>query len=258
MELIAGRLIIRRFDRRPRRDPGPRANRRIRVPEVRVIDENGEQLGIMPTQEALQRAMDAGLDLVEVSPTARPPVCRIMDFGKYKYEQAKKKKASKKAQTASQIKEVKFRPKTEEHDFRFKLKHAEEFLLKHHKVKVTIMFRGREMSYRDRGEKILQRVATELSHVGQIERPPVSEGRTMVMYLAPLPKPVQEKYLRERLAKEQAEGGAAEASERKDGDHAETQDAARGGQAIPQDGVGPDSPQSRVQESHPDEEIEQA
>ncbi len=229
------------------------------MPEVRVIDEHGEQLGIMPTHEALQRAMDAGLDLVEVSPTARPPVCRIMDFGKYKYEQAKKKKASKKAQTASQIKEVKFRPKTEEHDFAFKVKHAEEFLLKHHKVKVTVMFRGREMSYRDRGERILQRVATELSHVGQIERPPLSEGRTMVMYLAPLPRPVQEKYLRERQAKEAAERGEDTATaEGKEGQHAETQDATRGGQAVPADGVGPDPAQPRVQEPHSDQEIEQA
>jgi translation initiation factor IF-3 len=152
---------------------------------VRVIDAEGEQLGVMQTKDALEMAMEQGLDLVEVSPTARPPVCRIMDFGKYKYEQSKKQKQSKKKQHTTQVKEVKLRPKTEEHDYQFKKRHAEEFLEKHHKVKVTLMFRGRELDHKERGFQMLDRMAKDLEHVGQVEREPRFEGRIMVMYLAP-------------------------------------------------------------------------
>ncbi len=146
----------------------------------------------MNTEQALHLAMEQGLDLVEVSPTARPPVCRIMDFGKYKYELSKKQKESKKKQHTIQIKEVKFRPKTEEHDYQFKKRHAEEFLSKNYKVKITLMFRGRELDHKELGVKMLQRIEEDLSHVGEVERPAKFEGRTMVMYLAPLsgkPKP---------------------------------------------------------------------
>jgi len=167
------------------RAPRIRANHHIRVPEVRVIDHEGEQLGVMPTQQALELAMEQGLDLVEVSPTARPPVCRIMDFGKYKYEQSKKQKISKKKQHTASVKEVKLRPKTEEHDYQFKMRHAREFLEKNHKVKFTLMFRGRELDHKERGEAMLVRMAQDLSEVGAVEREPRFEGRIMVMYMAP-------------------------------------------------------------------------
>lgn len=167
------------------RAPRIRANRQIRVPEVRVIDHEGEQLGVMPTQQAIEIAEEQGLDLVEVSPTARPPVCRIMDFGKYKYELSKKQKQSKKKQHTATVKEVKLRPKTEEHDYQFKKRHAEEFLEKNHKVKFTLMFRGRELDHKERGLKMLERMAQDLAHVGTVEREARFEGRIMVMYMAP-------------------------------------------------------------------------
>jgi translation initiation factor IF-3 len=140
----------------------------------------------MPTQQAVRLAQDQGLDLVEVSPTSRPPVCRVMDFGKYKYELSKKQKQSKKKQHTFQIKEVKFRPKTEEHDYQFKKKHAEEFLEKHYKVKFTLMFRGREMDHKEMGYRILDRLTKDLAHIGQVERQPEFEGRLMIMYMSPL------------------------------------------------------------------------
>jgi translation initiation factor IF-3 len=171
------------FDRK--RAPRIRANEQIRVPEIRVIGSDGNQLGVLPTYEALKLAQEQGLDLVEISPTSRPPVCRIMDFGKYKYEQSKKQKQSKKKQHTFQVKEVKFRPKTEEHDYQFKKRHAQEFLEKHFKVKVTIMFRGREMDHREMGYRILNRLVKDLAEVSQVDRQPEFEGRLMVMYLAP-------------------------------------------------------------------------
>jgi translation initiation factor IF-3 len=154
---------------------------------VRVVGADGNQLGVMPTQQAIRLAQEQGLDLVEVSPTSRPPVCRVMDFGKYKYELSKKQKQSKKKQHTFQIKEVKFRPKTEEHDYQFKKKHAEEFLEKHYKVKFTLMFRGREMDHREMGYKILDRLAKDLVHIGTVDRKPEFEGRLMIMYMSPLP-----------------------------------------------------------------------
>ncbi len=156
------------------------------MPEIRVIGSDGNQLGVMPTHEALRMAREEGLDLVEVSPTSRPPVCRIMDFGKYKYEQSKKTKQSKKKQHTFQVKEVKFRPKTEEHDYQFKKRHAEEFLEKHYKVKVTLMFRGRELDHKELGSRMLDRLTKDLAHVGVVERNPEFEGRLMVMYFSPL------------------------------------------------------------------------
>jgi translation initiation factor IF-3 len=195
------------------REPQIRANRRIRVPEVRVIDSNGEQLGVMPTERALEAAMEQGLDLVEVSPTARPPVCRIMDFGKYKYEQSKRQKQSKKKQHAASVKEVKLRPKTEEHDYQFKKRHAEEFLERNHKVKFTLMFRGRELDHKERGRQMLDRMAEDLSHVGTVEREPRFEGRIMVMYMAPLGA----------KAKPKEKPETPPASGEKEVDHAETE-----------------------------------
>jgi translation initiation factor IF-3 len=158
----------------------------IRVPEIRVIDAEGEQLGVMETEKALAMAGDQGLDLVEVSPTARPPVCRIMDFGKFKYEQNKRQRESRKKQHTIQVKEVKFRPKTEEHDYQFKKRHAEEFLEKGYKVKITMMFRGRELDHRDLGMRMLHRLEEDLSETGTVERAAKFEGRLITMYMAPL------------------------------------------------------------------------
>ena len=151
-----------------------------------MIDAEGEQLGVMATDRAFTLADDQGLDLVEVSPTAKPPVCRIMDFGKFKYEQNKRQKETKKRQHTIQVKEVKFRPKTEEHDYQFKKRHAEEFLAKGNKLKVTMMFRGREMDHRELGMRMLKRLEVDLAESGTVERAAKFEGRLIVMYMAPL------------------------------------------------------------------------
>jgi len=157
----------------------------IRVPEVRVIDNEGEQLGIMETEKALALAEERGLDLVEVSPTARPPVCRIVDYGKYKYEANKKQRQSKKKQHTVQVKEIKLRPKIEEHDFQFKKRHAVEFLEASDKVKFTVIFRGRELDHKENGAKLLKRMIEELKDIGVVERPAMFEGRLMTMYMGP-------------------------------------------------------------------------
>jgi len=162
-----------------------RVNERIRVKEVRVISPDGTQLGIMPVQEALQTAYSMGLDLVEVAPDAKPPVCRIIDYGKYRYEQSKKAREARKKQATIEIKEIKLRPKTDEHDFAFKARHAEEFLKDGDKVKVTMVFRGRELAHMDLGKGLLDKFANILKEVGVVEQPPKTEGRTMVMLLAP-------------------------------------------------------------------------
>jgi translation initiation factor IF-3 len=160
-------------------------NDRIRVPQVRVIAVDGSQAGIMDTRDAIALARQMGLDLVEVSPTARPPVCRVMDFGKYKYEQSKKTQKAKKKTHVMQQKEVKLRPKIEEHDVQFKLKHAREFLEGHDRVKLTVTFRGRELAHSEMGHKLLERIVTELSDVGQIETSPRMEGRAMIAVMVP-------------------------------------------------------------------------
>jgi translation initiation factor IF-3 len=164
----------------------------IRVPEVRVINSDGEQLGVMPTDQAREIADEQGLDLVEVSPTASPPVCRITDYGKYKYEKAKRAKQSKKKQHTIHVKEIKLRPKTEEHDYQFKKRHAEEFLEKFHKVKFTMIFRGRELDHKEMGARMLDRMQKDLAHVGVVERPAQFEGRLMTMFMAPLPASQQQ------------------------------------------------------------------
>lgn len=163
----------------------PRVNRRIRVPEIRVIGEDGEQLGIMPTIQALRRAESVSLDLVEVQPRAKPPVCKIMDYGKYKYEQSRKLTESKKKQQQIELKEVKFRPKTGEHDFDVKVRNLKKFLEKGNKGKVTVMFRGREIVHPDMGREMLNRVIQALGDEATIEQTPRLEGRQMVMIVAP-------------------------------------------------------------------------
>lgn len=162
-----------------------RINEQIHIREVRVTSATGEQLGIMPTREALRMAEEQHLDLVEVAPKAKPPVCRIMDFGKYRYEQQKREKEAKKKQKVISIKEVKLRPNIEQHDFDVKLKNALRFVEEGNKVKVTIMFRGRELSHPELGREILGRVAAQLGDKVSIERNAKLEGKNMTMIVAP-------------------------------------------------------------------------
>ena len=163
----------------------PRVNRRIRVPEIRLIAEDGEQLGIMPTLQALRRAESLGLDLVEIQPRAKPPVCKIIDYGKYKYELNRKSAESKKKQQQIELKEVKFRPKTGDHDFEVKVRNLKRFLEKGNKGKVTVVFRGREIVHPDVGREMLKRVIASLGEEALIEQMPRLEGRQMVMIVAP-------------------------------------------------------------------------
>ena len=177
--------VPRRFDRQPPERDTTRINERIRVPEVRLIDENGQQVGIMKTNEALRYAQSRELDLVEVAPDAKPPVCRVLDYSKYKYEQTQKQKAARKHQQQINIREIKFRPKIAQHDYDTKKGHVERFLKARDKVKVTIMFRGREMAHPERGEMILNRLAEELEELAVVEQRPQQDGRNMTMMLAP-------------------------------------------------------------------------
>jgi translation initiation factor IF-3 len=167
------------------REKRVRVNRQIRISPVRVISDSGEQLGVLPVDEALAMAEDRGLDLVEVAPMARPPVVKIMDYGKYKFEEAKAARAAKKKQHVIHIKEVKYRPGIDEHDFEFKTRHAREFLEDGNKVKVTMMFRGRQMARPDMGKAVLDRVAEALADIGKIEFEAKLEGRNMTMVIAP-------------------------------------------------------------------------
>jgi translation initiation factor IF-3 len=178
-----------RFDRR-RPEQGLRINHRIRVPEIRVIFEE-EQLGIMPTHEALRLAEEKGLDLVEISPRAFPPVCRIMDYGKYKYEEAKKKQQQRKKASTVETKEIKFRPKTEEHDMDFKVKHVRRFLEGGNKVRLAVVFRGREITHPQTGMKVLNRVVELCVDIATVEATPNMEGRRMIMVIAPKPNVVR-------------------------------------------------------------------
>ena len=160
----------------------------IKVKEVRVIDAAGEQLGILDTRDAIKRAEEAGLDLVEVAPTAKPPVCRIMDFGKYKYEMAKKAHDSRKHQTVIIVKEIKLRPRTDDHDIHFKTNNIKRFLEEGNKVKVSVMFRGREMAHTSQGRALLDRIVTDLQNEAVVEQPPRMEGRNMTLLVGPKQK----------------------------------------------------------------------
>jgi translation initiation factor IF-3 len=157
----------------------------IRAPEVRVIDSEGNQVGILPLKEAMKLAEEKGLDLVEVAHNATPPVCRIMNYGKYKYQQSKRTHEARKHQTVIQIKEVKLRPRTEEHDLQFKLRHAKRFLEEGNKVKISVLFRGREMAYPEFGKEILNRFIEGVKELMVVEQPPRMEGRNMVTILTP-------------------------------------------------------------------------
>ncbi len=162
-----------------------KTNERIRFPNIRVIDSDGEQLGIITPKEALAIAQDKGLDLVLVSETADPPVCKIMDYGKYKYEQDKKQKEAKKKQHNADVKEVKMRYKIEEHDYNVRVKNAERFLKSGDKVKATVSFRGREIQHSNLAEQLLRRMASDLEEVAEIQQFPKREGRNMMMMLSP-------------------------------------------------------------------------
>jgi translation initiation factor IF-3 len=165
--------------------PRVRVNRQIRISPIRVIAPDGSQLGVMSVDEALAAAQERGLDLVEVAPLARPPVAKIMDYGKFKFEQAKAARAAKKKQHVIHLKEVKFRPGIDDHDFAFKTRHAREFLQDGNKVKVTMMYRGRQMAHLELGREVLERVAAALKDVAKIEQEARLEGRNMSMVLAP-------------------------------------------------------------------------
>ncbi len=162
-----------------------RINKLIRASEVRLISEDGQQVGVMPLKDALALATEAHLDLVEVAPQANPPVCRVMDYGKFKYQQSKKQQEARRRQTTIQVKEVKVRPKIEEHDMAFKLKNIRRFLADRDKVKVTMIFRGREMAHQDRGYAILKQMAEALLDAAVVEQEPKHEGRTLFMIMAP-------------------------------------------------------------------------
>jgi translation initiation factor IF-3 len=165
--------------------PQARINENIRASQVRLIDDDGSQLGVKPTPEALQYAYDKGLDLVEVASQADPPVARVMDYGKYRYEQEQKAKLARKHQVSVNIKEIKLRPKIGIHDYNTKKGHVQRFLNQRAKVKVTIMFRGREQAHPERGRDLLMRLAEDVKEIGQIESPPLQDGRNMIMVLGP-------------------------------------------------------------------------
>jgi len=213
--------IPRRFDRTPPERDSTRVNERIRVPQVRLISETGDQVGVIPTEQALRYAQERDLDLVEVAADARPPVCRVLDYSKYKYEQDQKAKAARKHQQQVTIREMKLRPKIATHDYETKKGHVRRFLDHGDKVKVTIMFRGRETTHPERGEQLLMRLAEDVGDLGTIEQRPSLDGRNMTMVLNPVKakerKPEVEKKgregkgsRRERAAEEQAAQEKAE------------------------------------------------
>jgi translation initiation factor IF-3 len=177
--------VPRRFDRRPPERDTTRINDRIRVPEVRLVGEDGNQIGVMKTPDALAYAQERDLDLVEVAPEARPPVCRVLDYSKYKYELAQKQKQQRKHQQQITIREIKFRPKIAQNDYDTKKHHVERFLKGKDKVKVTIMFRGREVTHPERGVALLNKLAEELGELAIVEQTPLQDGRNMTMMLGP-------------------------------------------------------------------------
>lgn len=164
---------------------GPRYNQFIQADKVRVIDENGENLGVMYTREAIEQAADVGLDLVEVSPTADPPVCKFLDVGKYRYEAQKKANAARKTQKTQEIKEIKMRPNIDDHDYETKMRNVQRFIVDGDKVKVTLRFRGRELSHQQLGMDLLRRVQQDVEEIAKVEAYPRMEGRQMLMVLAP-------------------------------------------------------------------------
>ena len=205
------------FRRRRWRDVAPekdkvRVNRAIRVPEVRVVNEDGQQLGVMPTDAARDIAARIGLDLVEISPNGQPPVCKIMDYGRFKYEQKKKAATAKRSQHQSQLKEIKLRPQIDEHDLAFKLRAAERFLIEGDKVKATVTFRGREMQHQQIGRDLLTRVVQRLAELAKAESHPQMEGRMLSLILAPDRASIK-KILARQLSESEKAARAAQAEE---------------------------------------------
>jgi translation initiation factor IF-3 len=184
--------IPRKFDRRPPERDETRINERIRVPEVRLIGEDGNQIGVVKTDQALDYAHERDLDLVEVAPEARPPVCRVLDYSKYKYEQEQKAKAARRHQKQVNVREIKLRPKIATNDYETKKRHVVRFLEGDDRVKVTIMFRGREQTHPERGERLLMRLAEDVADLGIVEQRPTQDGRNMTMLLAPSKKKSEE------------------------------------------------------------------
>ena len=178
-------IAIPRRTNRANRSSRININRNIRAKEVRVIDPEGNQIGIIPTYKAIAVANDFGLDLVEISPNANPPVCKIMDYGRYKYELTKKRQEAKKKQATFQLKEIKLRPKTGEHDLKTKISRIKKFIERKDKVKVTVIFRGREITLSQLGRDLLERVIKETEEISSVEQPPKFEGRTMIIVLSP-------------------------------------------------------------------------
>ena len=173
------------FQRRTR-PKGPRANNRIHAPEVQVINSEGKNLGVLPTNKAIELAKEQGLDLIEISPKANPPVCKIVDMGKYRYDLQKKANKARKKQKVVNLKEIKLRPGTEIHDYNFKLKNSQKFLQKGDKVKFTVRFKGREMQHTHLGKELMDRIKKDITEVGKVEAEPRLEGRQMVMIIQPL------------------------------------------------------------------------
>ncbi|WP_332460243.1 translation initiation factor IF-3 [Pseudophaeobacter flagellatus] len=172
----------------PQRDTGPRTNEKIRASEIRLIGADGENVGVVHPAKAMDMAHEAGLDLVEISPNATPPVCKIMDFGKFKYEQQKRESEARKKQKIIEVKEVKFRPNTDTNDYEVKMRNVYKFLETGDKVKITLRFRGREMAHQNLGRQLLERVAEDVKDLGKVENMPKMEGRQMVMMIGPLPQ----------------------------------------------------------------------
>ena len=173
------------FQRRTR-PKGPRANNRIHAPEVQVINSEGKNLGVLPTNKAIELAKEQGLDLIEISPKANPPVCKIVDMGKYRYDLQKKANKARKKQKVVNLKEIKLRPGTEIHDYNFKLKNSQKFLQKGDKVKFTVRFKGREMQHTHLGKELMDRIKKDITEVGKVEAEPRLEGRQMIMIIQPL------------------------------------------------------------------------
>jgi translation initiation factor IF-3 len=201
--------IPRKFDRRPPERDETRINERIRVPQVRLVGEDGNQIGIVDTAQALRYAQERDLDLVEVAPDARPPVCRVLDYSKYKYEQEQKAKAARRHQKQVNVREIKLRPKIATNDYETKKNHVVRFLNGDDRVKVTIMFRGREQSHPERGERLLMRLAEDVADLGTIEQHPQQDGRNMTMLLAPQKKKQPEPEPAAEQEPAAAEAGAA-------------------------------------------------
>ncbi len=173
------------FQRRTK-DKGPRSNNRITIPEIQVISSSGENLGVLNTNEAISMAKEEGLDLIEIAPKAKPPVCKIMDMGKYKYDAQKKANKAKKKQKKIELKEIKLRPVTEIHDYTFKIKNAQKFLSKGDKVKFTIRFKGRELQHTHLGSELMEKIKADMQNVGKIELDPKFDGKQMIMVIQPI------------------------------------------------------------------------